>query len=219
MSGLGGRGGGGRPATSTNVRDIALRASFCLLAAQRHIVGKNVAEAYQTGGWAMWAVVEYHSIAWERVRRLTFVPYLDDGRCALLPVGSRLALPSGEVLDGEDPMLDTGLRVLLVTAGFRRQGFHPFAADGEHVDVWCEGDAGYRGARPHAEVELWKGAATEAAARLRAAGDTHAAGVVEAADRALPDDRPGRQLSGRGLRQRPPAGVDGRLVRRGRHPP
>jgi SAM-dependent methyltransferase len=137
------------------------------------------------------AVVAYDSIAWHRVHRLTFVPFLDDGRCALIPVGDRLVLPSGEVLDGEDPMLDTGLWVPLVTAGFRRQGFHPFPVDGEHVYVWCEGDADYWGARPHAEVELWKGPATEAAARLRAAGDTHAAQVVEAADtarRSLGDD-------------------------------
>jgi SAM-dependent methyltransferase len=124
------------------------------------------------------------SIQWSRVRRLTFVPFLADGRCALIPAGERLALPSGEVLDGEDPMLDTALRVPLVTAGFRRQGFHPFAVDGEHVYVWCEGDAGYRGARPHAEIQLWTGPAGEAAARLRAAGDEHAARVVEAADAA-----------------------------------
>jgi SAM-dependent methyltransferase len=129
-------------------------------------------------------IVDCDSIAWDRVSRLTFVPFLDDGRCALIPAGDRLALPSGDVLDGEDPMLDTGLRVPLVTAGFRRQGFHPFAVDGEHVYVWCEGDADYRGARPHAEIELWKGPAGEAAARLRAAGDEHAAQVVEAADRA-----------------------------------
>src|SRR6266511_4113322 len=57
-----------------------------------------------------------------RVSRLTFVPFLHDGRCALIPVGDRLALPSGEVLPGEDPLLDTGLRVPLVTAGFRRHG-------------------------------------------------------------------------------------------------
>jgi SAM-dependent methyltransferase len=124
------------------------------------------------------------AIAWERVRRLTFVPFLCDGRCALLPTGDGLALPSGEVLEGEDPMLDTGLRVPLVTAGFRRQGFHPFAAEGDHLYVWCEGDDGYRGARPHAEVELWTGPATEAARRLRAAEDGHAAAMVEAADRA-----------------------------------
>jgi SAM-dependent methyltransferase len=144
--------------------------------------------------------VDDDSIAWDRVRRLTFVPFLDDGRCALIPAGDDLALPSGEVLEGEDPMLDTGLRVPLVTAGFRRQGFHPFGVDGEHVYVWCEGDADYRGARPHAEVELWKGPPKAAAARMRAAGDEHGAGVVEAADRArrsLDDDafyRDGRRL-------------------------
>jgi 2-polyprenyl-3-methyl-5-hydroxy-6-metoxy-1,4-benzoquinol methylase len=87
-------------------------------------------------------------------------------------------------------MLDTGLRVPLVTAGFRRQGFHPFAVAGDHLYVWGEGDDGYGGRRPHAEVELWKGPAGEAARRLRAVGDELAAQVVEAADtarRALDD--------------------------------
>lgn len=124
------------------------------------------------------------SIRWERVRRLTVVPFLPDGRCALIPVAGGLALPSGEVLAGEDPVLDTGLRVPLVTAGFRRQGLHPFAVAGDHAVVWSEGDDGYRGARPHAEVELWKGPAAEAARRLRAAGDERAAALVEAADQA-----------------------------------
>jgi hypothetical protein len=64
-------------------------------------------------------------IVWERVRRLTFVPFLHDGRCALVPAGGRLVLPSGEVLEGEDPMLDTGLRVPRVTAGFAARGFTP----------------------------------------------------------------------------------------------
>jgi SAM-dependent methyltransferase len=124
------------------------------------------------------------AIAWERVRRLTVVPFLHDGRCALVPAGDALVLPSGEVLAGEDPMLDTGLRVPLVTAGFRRQGLHPFAVEGDHAYVWCEGDDRYQATRPHAEVQLWKGPATEAASRLRTAGDGHAARVVEAADRA-----------------------------------
>jgi SAM-dependent methyltransferase len=130
------------------------------------------------------AAADYDSIDWSRVRRLTFVPFLHDGRCALVPAGGRLVLPSGAVEAGEDPMLDTGLRVPLLTAGFRRQGFHPFAVEGDHVYVWCEGDDRYRGARPHAEVELWTGPAAEVARRLRAAGDAHAAAVVEAADRA-----------------------------------
>ena len=35
------------------------------------------------------------AIAWRQVRRLTFVPFLADGRCALVPAGNGLALPSG----------------------------------------------------------------------------------------------------------------------------
>jgi SAM-dependent methyltransferase len=162
------------------------------------------------------AVMDDDSIAWDRVRRLSFVPFLDDGRCALIPAAGRLTLPSGEVLAGEDPMLDTGLRVPLVTAGFRRQGFHPFAVDGEHVYVWCEGDADYRGARPHAQIDLWKGPAEEAVRRLRAAGDEHAAQVVEAADRArrsLDEEafyRDGQRLIERSyLRDRTPRGGSG----------
>ena len=73
--------------------------------------------------------VDHAAVGWEQVRRLTFVPFLADGRCALVPAGDRLVLPSGEVLAGEDPMLDAGLRVPLVTAGFRRQGFQPFAVE------------------------------------------------------------------------------------------
>jgi SAM-dependent methyltransferase len=144
--------------------------------------------------------VDQDAIRWDRVRRLTFVLFLHDGRCALLPAGDRLVLPSGEVLAGEDPMLDTGLRVPLVTAGFRRQGLHPFAVAGNHVAVWCEGDDGYRGARPHAEVELWKGPVAEAARRLRDVGDEGAARLVEAAEvarRSLDDEgwfRDGQRL-------------------------
>jgi SAM-dependent methyltransferase len=128
--------------------------------------------------------VEFDAIRWDRVRRLTFVPFLHDGSCLLIPVADRLVLPSGEVLPGEDPMIDAGLRIPLVTAGFRRQGFHPFAVRDDHVYVWCEGDDRYRGSRPHAEVDLWKGSPVQAASRLRRAGDEPAARAVEAADRA-----------------------------------
>jgi hypothetical protein len=132
--------------------------------------------------------------------------------------------------------------------------------------VWGEGDNGSRGARPHAEVELWKGPATAAARRQRATGDGPAAAVVETADRArrslddeafyrdsqlllersylragtprggsgfgghggrlagparpsVPGHQPERDLPGRGLRQRPPDRVDGRLVCRARRAP
>ena len=36
------------------------------------------------------------------VRRITFVPFLADGRCVLIDEPGGPALPSGEVLDGED---------------------------------------------------------------------------------------------------------------------
>jgi hypothetical protein len=127
------------------------------------------------------------SVRWERVRRITVVPFLHDGRCALIPAGDGLALPAGEVLAGEDPALDTGLRVPLVTAGFRRQGLHPFAVSGDHAYLWCEGDDGYRGRRPHAEVELWKGAPAEAAGRLPRWADRFWAG--NALDWAAPGGR------------------------------
>jgi hypothetical protein len=63
------------------------------------------------------------AVAWERVRRLAFVPFLADGRCALLPAGDGLALPLGEVLAGEDPVPDTGLAI---------------DRDGSFLDVACD---------------------------------------------------------------------------------
>ncbi|HEX8930765.1 MAG TPA: hypothetical protein VGA45_17770, partial [Actinomycetota bacterium] len=89
-------------------------------------------------------------------RRLIFVPFLRDGRCALVQ-GERLALPSGELLPGEDPLLDGSLRVPLETAGFRRQEAHELAADGDQLVQWGVGDPGYQGSRPHAVVSLWTG--------------------------------------------------------------
>jgi 2-polyprenyl-3-methyl-5-hydroxy-6-metoxy-1,4-benzoquinol methylase len=152
----------------------------------------------------------------DRVRRLTVVPFLHDGRCALILAGDRLALPSGEVLPGEDPLLDAGLRVPLATAGFRRQTLHELAADGDHLYLWSQGDDGYRGSRPHAEVSLWKGEAAEAARRLRAAGDERAAAIVEAADlaRRRLDDRTFyrdglRLMEASYLRERTPQGGSG----------
>lgn len=116
-------------------------------------------------------------------RRLTFVPFLRDGRCALVQ-GERLALPSGGLLPGEDPLLDGSLRVPLEAAGFRRQEAYGLAADGDQLVLWGVGDPGYQGSRPHAVVSLWTGGAAEAAARLRRAGDERGAALVEAADRA-----------------------------------
>ena len=69
------------------------------------------------------------------VRRLTFVPFLPDGNCVLLPGPS---LPAGVVRDGEHYLLDVCIR--LPAIGFRAQRVHPFARDGDHLYVWLDGD-------------------------------------------------------------------------------
>jgi hypothetical protein len=74
-----------------------------------------------------------------QVRRITFVPFLADGRCVLIEDPGGPALPAGEVQDGEDYLLDTVLRVPLQTAGFRYQRFRPFGLDGDHLYAWIEG--------------------------------------------------------------------------------
>jgi SAM-dependent methyltransferase len=125
-----------------------------------------------------------------RVVRITFVPFLEDGRCALIGGAAGPALPSGEVLPGEDYLFDTVLRVPLETAGFRYQRFRSFGLDGDHLFAWIEG-AQYQGHRTHARAELMFCSAEDAAALLEAAGrDVAAAAVLAAAEsyRSLPDD-------------------------------
>src|SRR5215813_13427244 len=85
----------------------------------------------------------------DRIRQITFVSFLADGRCVLVqaPAGPRdLHLPSGEVRDGEDYLIDTVLRIPLETAGFRYQRFRPFGLNGNHLYAWIEG-APYQGGR------------------------------------------------------------------------
>src|SRR5260221_3016846 len=118
----------------------------------------------------------------DQVRTITLVPFLPDGRCVLVQGQAGLALPSGEVRDGEDYLIDTVLRVPLETAGFRYQRFRPFGLDGDHVYGWIEG-APYTGWRPHAEPEPTAASAEDAAARLRDAGRPDLAAVVRAAAR------------------------------------
>jgi hypothetical protein len=89
-------------------------------------------------------------------------------------------LPSGEVHAGEDYVLDTGLRVPLETAGFRRQRFHPLGGAGGHLLAWIEGEP-YRGRRPHRQVPLLALTPMEAANALREAGRDDLAEVVVAA--------------------------------------
>jgi 2-polyprenyl-3-methyl-5-hydroxy-6-metoxy-1,4-benzoquinol methylase len=115
----------------------------------------------------------------DRVRRITFVPFLSDGRCALIEDPGGPALPSGEVADGEDYVLDTVLRVPLEKAGFRYQRFHPFGLDGDHLYAWIEG-APYTGSKPHGTVQLSFLPAEDAAERV---GDPAIAAVIRAAAR------------------------------------
>jgi len=125
-----------------------------------------------------------------RVRRITFVPFLEDGQCALIGGAAGPALPTGEVQVGEDYRFDTVLRVPLETAGFRYQRFRSFGLDGDHLYAWIEG-AQYRGHRPHVSAELMTCSAEDAAAALDAAGETvSAAAVLAAAEsyRSLPDE-------------------------------
>jgi hypothetical protein len=115
----------------------------------------------------------------DQVRRVTFVPFLADGRCVLVEqAGPRL--PSGSVLPGEDYLIDTVLRVPLETAGFRYQRVQPFGIDGDHLYAWIEGGR-YVGDRPHARPDLSYLAAEEAVSRLRAAGEPVLAAAVAAA--------------------------------------
>jgi SAM-dependent methyltransferase len=115
----------------------------------------------------------------DRVRRITFVPFLADGRCVLTEEPSGPALPSGEVANGEDYVLDSVLRIPLETAGFRYQRFHPFGLDGDHLYAWIEGGP-YSGGRPHRSVPLSFCSAEEAAERL---GDPALATAIRAAAR------------------------------------
>jgi hypothetical protein len=89
----------------------------------------------------------------DHVGRITFVPFLPDGRCVLVEGPDGPGLPSGEVRDGEDYLIETVLRVPLETAGFRYQRFRPFGQSGRHLYAWIEG-APYAGSRPHASAVL-----------------------------------------------------------------
>src|SRR5690349_20213667 len=101
----------------------------------------------------------------DQVRQITFVPFLTVGRCVLIDETGAPALPTGEVADGEDYVLDTVLRIPMETAGFRYQRFHPFGRDGDHLYAWIEG-APYRGTKPHRSVPLIFLPAQDAAERV-----------------------------------------------------
>lgn len=128
------------------------------------------------------APVRWTDIDWTAVRRITLVPYGDDVEgWVLASVGHRLVLPSGNVAGGEDPRFDTVLRIGMEIAGYRRQGFHPFCADGGHLAVWSGGSR-YHGTASHARVRWWHGPADEAADLLSGQGDRVASELVLRAD-------------------------------------
>lgn len=115
-----------------------------------------------------------------QVRRMTFVPFLEDGQCVLVEQPGGPALPSGDVRPGEDYLFDTVLRVPLETAGFRYQRFRSLGLDDGHLYAWIEG-APYSGRRPHAAAVLTACSAEQAAERLYSAGRAELAAVVRAA--------------------------------------
>jgi|GEM_PF-2520142 len=122
----------------------------------------------------------------ELVRRVTAVPFLPDGTCAVLPDPPRL--PSGPVRPGEHWLLDTCLRMPLEVAGYRMQRAHPVALDGTELYVWLAGDR-YRGRRPHAEVALRAADPGTVAGWLAAAGrPAQATAVRDAASSYAADD-------------------------------
>jgi 2-polyprenyl-3-methyl-5-hydroxy-6-metoxy-1,4-benzoquinol methylase len=122
----------------------------------------------------------------ESVRHVTLVPFMPNGECAVIPRGSSsLALPTGEVREGEHWLLDTSLRVPLETAGFLRQRVGPFAADGGHLYAWIDGDRYAGGRRPHAAVALVTGEPERIADRFAAAGQATEARSVRDAARSL----------------------------------
>ena len=108
------------------------------------------------------------------------VPFFHDGTCALVRSGGRLVLPSGGVEAGEDAGVDAANRILMATAGFRRQTFHEVSRTGDHLLAWGQGDL-YHGPRAHADADVWRGPPEEAARLLDRAGDTDGAAHVRAA--------------------------------------
>lgn len=134
----------------------------------------------------VFAPASYDDVDWRRVRRVTVVPFLLDGRLVLVEAGDRLVLPAGAVGVGEDPLVETVLRVPLRQAGFRRQGTHVLAvsANRRHAAFWVDGSR-YHGRRLHRrDAPWWTGSAAEGARLLHAGGEGAFGRLVEAAEAA-----------------------------------
>jgi hypothetical protein len=118
-----------------------------------------------------------------RVRRLTIVPFFPDGTVGVIvATAARYELPRGDVGCDEHDLADCALRILLETAGFRRQTFCEFARQGGDAFAWCEGDT-YHGRRPHSHARLEIDEPGAILRRVRAAGAGEVAGIVAAAMR------------------------------------
>ncbi|ASW54149.1 hypothetical protein CIK06_08005 [Plantactinospora sp. KBS50] len=100
------------------------------------------------------------------------------------PVGPHL--PAGDVEPGEHWLLDASRRIPMLTAGFRAQRIHPFAADGDTVYAWLDGDR-YTGTRPHRRVRLVVDDPAGIARRLAAAGRTEQATALRDGHRSFLD--------------------------------
>lgn len=112
------------------------------------------------------------------VERVTFVPFMPDGRVALIQSESgEPSLPEGELLSGEDVALDAALRIPLATAGFRMQHFHPLAIEDRRLFAWIEGDR-YAGSRPHKKADLLVVDTAHAVRSLEQAGKQREAELV-----------------------------------------
>lgn len=86
-----------------------------------------------------------------------------------LDSGSARGRRCPRVLAGEHWLLDSCLRLPLITAGFRIQRVNPFAVSATNLHVWAEGGR-YSGNRPHLEVPLIKDTPDAMIEQLRAAG-------------------------------------------------
>ena len=129
----------------------------------------------------------------ELVRRITLLLLVPEGDC-LVPTDGSPALSTGDVAAGEHWLLDTALRVPLLTHGVRTQSVHTVAvseidpadpAAGLQVYGFAVG-APYQGQREFREVPLEQVTADRLAARLAADGDATAARfVLDAAEARL----------------------------------
>jgi SAM-dependent methyltransferase len=118
------------------------------------------------------------------IRRLTIVPFGDDVEGVVLYRDEdRLRLLSSDVRAGEDPLIDTSLRVAMDLAGFRRQETFAFARAGDHVAIWCHG-ARHNGGQHDPRPEWWSGDPAEAARLLEQQGDHLEAELVRRGDAA-----------------------------------